>query len=417
MLSKCFTCPIRLQQLRNSPGQAALEGFADQLWQTGYARTVAQKHIGIAEHFVEWADRQDIEAAALNESSIDSFNRHLGRCRCQRPCHRSYALHLQNSSTRLFLGYLRGTGITPRASRQATDPEPALFHAFNQWMRQQRGTCNDSLRSYGYSIRDLLKTLGDDPGRFDAQRLRDFVLERCQRSGPGARKSCITGIRMFLRFLIAEGKCRPGLNGCIPTMAHWRLSSLPRYLQPEHVERVIESCDRATSLGRRDRAMVLLLARMGLRAGDVACLRLEDIDWEKAWIQVSGKSRRQTQLPLTQEVGDALIAYLKGRPGSMSDALFVRHRAPFHPFRTRSAVSMIVTRAMHRAGVACPSRGAAHLFRHSAATSMLGHGASLQDIGTILRHRSVQTTTIYAKVDIAALLTIAQPWPEVNHVS
>jgi site-specific recombinase XerD len=199
-------------------------------------------------------------------------------------------------------------------------------------------------------------------------------------------------------------------------MAHWRLSSLPRYLQPGDVERVIESCDRTTSVGCRDRAMLLLLARMGLRAGDVARLRLDDVDWENAWIQVSGKSRRQTQLPLTQEVGDALIAYLKnGRPHSIiSDALFVRHRAPFHPFRTHGAVSTVVTRAMHRAGVACPSRGAAHLFRHSAATSMLRHGTSLQDIGVILRHRFVQTTAIDAKVDVTTLQTIAQPWPEVT---
>jgi integrase len=220
---------------------------------------------------------------------------------------------------------------------------------------------------------------------------------------------------MFLRFLIAEGKCPPGLDGCIPTLAHWRLSSLPRYLQPGDVERVIETCDRATSVGCRDRAILLLLARMGLRAGDVARLRLDDIDWEQAWIHVSGKGRRPTRLPLTQEVGDAIVAYLReSRPPCITNTLFVRNRAPFRPFRTHGAVSMVVTRAMHRAGVACPSRGAAHLFRHSAATSMLRHGTSLQDIGIILRHRFIQTTEIYAKVDVVTLQTIAQVWPEVE---
>lgn len=407
---------MRLQQLRSSPAHASLEDFADQLWQVGYARTAAQKHIGVVEHFVYWADQQNIAFDDLSESSIKSFDRHLSRCRCQCPCHGgTYPLKRQDSSTRLFLGYLCGAGIAPRAVRHATDSEPVLLSEFHDWMRQQRGTCHASLRNYSYSIRDLLKTVGDDPGRFDAQRLRRFVLERCQHSGPGAKKSCITGVRMFLRFLIAEGQCPPGLDGCIPTMAHWRLSTLPQYLQPGDVERVIESCDLATSVGRRDRAILLLLARMGLRAGDVARLRLEDIDWEQAWIQVSGKGRRQTRLPLTQEVGDALVRYLcESRPSSVSNALFVRHRAPFHPFRTHSAVSMVVTRAMNQAGVACPSRGAAHLFRHSAATSMLRHGTSLQDIGVILRHRLVQTTAIYAKVDVAALGTIAQPWPEVE---
>jgi len=198
-------------------------------------------------------------------------------------------------------------------------------------------------------------------------------------------------------------------------MAHWRLSTLPRYLQPGDVERIIESCDLATSVGRRDRAILLLLARMGLRAGDIARLRLEDVDWEQSWIQVSGKGRRQTRLPLTQEVGDAIVAYLRDRrPRCISNTLFVRNRAPFHRFRTPCAVSMIVTRAMGRAGVRCPSRGAAHLFRHSAATSMLRRGTSLQDIGVILRHRFIQTTEIYAKVDVATLGTIAQPWPEVK---
>jgi site-specific recombinase XerD len=315
----------------------------------------------------------------------------------------------------LLLGYVCGAGIAPRAARQVTESEPVLLSAFHHWMRQQRGTCNASLRNYSYSILDLLKTVGDDPRRFDAQRLREFVLERCQRSGPGARKSCITGVRMFLRFLIAEGKCPPGLDGCIPTMAHWRLSSLPRYLQSGDVERVIKSCDCATSVGRRDRAILLLLARMGLRAGDVARLRLEDIDWVQAWIHFSGKGGRQTRLPLTQEVGDALVAYLReSRPPCMTNTVFVRNRAPFHPFRTHGAVSMVVRQAMRRAGVACPNRGAAHLLRHSAATSMLRHGTSLQDIGVILRHRFIETTEIYAKVDVASLGTIAQPWPEVE---
>jgi site-specific recombinase XerD len=281
-------------------------------------------------------------------------------------------------------------------------------------MQQQRGTCNASLYNYSLSIRALLKGVEDDPSRFDARSLRKFVLERSQKSGWGATKSCITGVRMFLRFLIAEGKCPPGLDACIPTLPHWHLSSLPRYLQPEDVERVIESCDRATPVGRRDGAILLLLARMGLRASDVAGLRLDDIDWKQAWIRVSGKGRRQARLPLTQEVGDAIAAYLQdGRSPCVTDTLFIRARAPFRALKSKCAVSMIVIRAMRRAGVTCPSRGAAHLLRHSAATSMLRHGASLQEISVILRHRSVQTTELYAKVDLPGLRTIVQPWPEV----
>jgi site-specific recombinase XerD len=220
---------------------------------------------------------------------------------------------------------------------------------------------------------------------------------------------------MFLRFLIADGKCATGLDGAIPVLAHWRLSSLPRYLQADEVERVIASCDRATQVGRRDRAILLLLARLGLRAGDIVQLRLGDLDWKKAWIHVSGKGRCQTRLPLTQEIGDAIAIYIKdGRPQSNTDTLFIRSRAPFRALRSHCAISVIVTRAMHRAGVTCPSRGAAHVLRHSVASSMLQQGASLQEIGVILRHRSIETTEIYAKVDVIALRQIAQPWPEVG---
>ena len=164
----------------------------------------------------------------------------------------------------------------------------------------------------------------------------------------------------------------------------------------------------------RDRAILLLLARLGLRAGDIVQLRLRDIDWKGAWIHVCGKGRRDTRLPLTHEVGQALVTYLKeGRPRTATDVVFVRCRAPFRAFRSHCAVSVIVDRALARARVTRPSRGAAHLLRHSVATSMLRHGASLQDVAALLRHRSIATTQIYAKVDVTALRTIAQPWPEV----
>ena len=185
-------------------------------------------------------------------------------------------------------------------------------------------------------------------------------------------------------------------------------------MQPAEVERVIASCDR-TAVGYRDRAILLLLARLGLRAGDILQLRLDDIDWRGAWIHVSGKSRRHTRLPLTQEVGQALVRYLQHcRPLTNDDAVFVRCRPPFRSFRSHCAISVLVDRALRRARVTRPSRGAAHLLRHSVASSMLREGASLQDIGAVLRHRSIQTTQIYAKVDVRMLQAIAQPWPEVR---
>ena len=293
--------------------------------------------------------------------------------------------------------------------------DPALLAAFREWMRRQRGTCDATLYNYSLSIRDLLKRFGEDPGRFDAQGLRQFVLEKSQRCGWAAARNCTTALRMFLRFLIPEGKCSAELFAAIPVLAHWRLSSLPRYLQPEEVEQIISCCNPKSPVGRRNRAILLLLARLGLRAGDIVQLRLSDINWRDAEICVSGKGQREVRLPLTQEVGSALVAYLKdGRPRIDTDVLFIRSRAPFRAFRSHKAVSAIVERAMSRAGITCQSRGAAHVLRHSAATSMLRQGASLQDIAVLLRHRSIETTQIYAKVDVNALREIAQPWPEVR---
>ncbi len=281
-------------------------------------------------------------------------------------------------------------------------------------MQQQRGTCASTVANYEVHLRLLVARLGDDPRTWDARGLREFVLEGSRTCGWAAAKKRTTALRMFLRFLVAEGLCPSALAGAVPVLAHRRLSSLPRYLPAADVERVIVSCDRATVLGQRDRAILLLLARMGLRAGDVVHLRITDIDWKAAWIMVSGKSRRETRLPLTHEVGEALSAYLtSGRPPTDADAVFVRSRAPFHAFRSHCAVSVIVARAFARARISRPSRGAAHLLRHSAATAMLRHGASLQEVAVVLRHRSVTTTEIYAKVDVTTLSQIAQPWPEV----
>jgi site-specific recombinase XerD len=413
MFERFFDCPLRVQALRDSPGGPLLEGFAEELFQAGYAEITARGHIRAAEHLIHWAGSEGIPISSFTEELLERFDRHLNQCQCPRYGH-TYRLHLLNG-VRMFLKHLRGIGQITSSVAESTAQDPVLLTAFCEWMRQQRGTCDFTLYNYSLSLRDLLKRFGEDPGSLDAKNLRQFVLEKSQQCGWATAKKCTTVLRMFLRFLIAEGKCSADLAAAIPVLAHWRLSSLPRYLQPEEVERVISSCDPSSPVGLRDSSILLLLARLGLRAGDIVQLRLGDIDWEGAMIHVSGKGRREVRLPLTQEVGCALVAYLQdGRPRTGTDVLFVRSRAPFRAFTSHCAVSVIVERAMRRAGIACQSRGAAHVLRHSAATSMLRQGASLQDIAAILRHRSIETTQIYAKVDVNALRQIAQPWPEVQ---
>lgn len=412
MLSALFESAGRVRGLRGGPGGMLWDGFTQALLHAGYAQITARRHLRAAEHFVSWADRHGISVGSLTDQVLDRFSRHVRRGRCRRYGHSDRSLL---HAARLFLKHLETAGIVRVAAVTSRVADPDLLIAFRDWMRRLRGTCESTLENYAVHLRELLRRVGPEPTTLDARCLREFVLESSHTCGWAAAKKRTTALRMFVRFLIAEGKCDSGLTGAIPVIAHWRLASLPRYLPADDIERLIASCSATTPVGKRDRAILLLLARLGLRAGDIVQLRLGDLDWKGAWIRVCGKGRREARLPLTQEVGQALVAYLTdSRPKTATDTVFVRCRAPFHPFRSHCAISVIVDRAFRRAGVRRPSRGAAHLLRHSVATSMLRHGASLQDVAALLRHRSIATTQIYAKVDVTALGTIAQPWPEVQ---
>lgn len=419
MLPEFFQSPRRVRDLARGPAGSLVASFAERLRQDGYAELTARRHLRSAEHVAHWASRVGIALDGPIEPILDGFDRHLRRRRqCPghgcRPFGHTFRVQILLSA-RLFLNHLAGGDLVSYQPDTRVVPFPPLFVSFCRWMQQQRGTCDSTLSNYGIHICELLRRVGEEPARWDARGLREFVMEGSQTCGWAAAKKRTTALRMFLRFLIAEGRCASELYEAVPVLVHRRLSSLPRYLSADDVERVIASCDHESAVGQRDRAILLLLARLGLRAGDVVQLRLRDIDWRAASFQVSGKGRRETRLPLTRELGDALVTYLtRSRPQTGTDTVFVRSRAPYRAFRSHCAVSVIVDRAFARAGVIRPSRGAAHLLRHSVATAMLRHGASLQDVAALLRHQSVTTTEIYAKVDVTALRTIAQPWPEVQ---
>jgi site-specific recombinase XerD len=278
-------------------------------------------------------------------------------------------------------------------------------------MHRHRGLTETTLDVYQAIIVELLAAHGSDPHLYTAEVLRDFALERARRHGLWRAKTVIVSVRAFLRFLGATGQCPPGIQHAIPRFASWQLSTVPRFLAAEDVERVIASCP-GDGNGPRDKAVLLLLARLGLRASEVAQLRFDDIDWVQGQLNVSGKARRQEKLPLPQEVGDALLRYLRqSRPPLRTPEVFTSVLAPVRPL-TRAGVTHVVRAALRRAGIKAPINGA-HVLRHSAATTMLRHGASLAGIGAVLRHRSPRTTAHYAKVDFGLLSEIAQPWPEV----
>ncbi len=261
-------------------------------------------------------------------------------------------------------------------------------------------------------IMRLLAALGDNPQAYDAALVRRVIVDEARRSSPDTVKTMTMALRGDLRFLAARGICRHSLDQAVPVIPQWRLSALPRYISGDEVERIIVSCDLTKPYGIRDKAILLLLARLGLRAGDIFAMRIGDVEWREATLRVCGKGRREIRLPLPQDAGDALLAYLtRARPRVDDEHMFLRSSAPYRPFAKAATVSSIVRLALERAGIANPPSRGANLLRHSAATGMLRAGASLQAIGTVLRHRSIDTTAHYAKVDIGLLRQIAQPWP------
>jgi integrase len=288
----------------------------------------------------------------------------------------------------------------------------ARIAAYQAWLRHHRGISERTIDRHGRMIMRLLPALGADPELYNAVLIRRVIIDEARRSSRPHVKTMTTALRGYLRFLAATGVCRLSLDHAVPIIPQWRLSALPRFLPGGAVEQVIASCDLTKPHGVRDRAILLLLARLGLRAGDVLMMRLSDIAWDEGMIRVRGKGRREIRLPLPQDAGDALLDYLsRGRPSADADRIFLRSRAPYRPFRDSSVISSIVRLALKRADILdAPSRGA-NLLRHSAATSMLRAGATLDAVGTVLRHRSIDMTAHYAKVDVTMLQLIAQPWP------
>ncbi len=306
---------------------------------------------------------------------------------------------------KLFISYLEDQGVVAGLPAK---PEPPLVAEFMAWAREQHGLAETTLGTYRCAIVSFIEALGEDPAAYDAAAIRAYILGRAGTVSVARLKGIGVAIRAFLRFLIATGRCPPGRDHAMPNATGWRLTAIPRFLPEDDIARVVAACGGERRL--RDRAIILLLVRLGLRASEVAGLRFDDIDWRQGSIRLCGKSRREELLPLTQEVGDALIAYIeRGRPALGVPALFLTEYAPLRAIG-RIAVKCIVRRALTRAGVESACKGA-HLLRHSAATAMLRHGVSLAGIGAVLRHRSPAVTVHYAKVDLPLLLEIAQPWP------
>jgi integrase/recombinase XerD len=395
-----------IARARSSLVGSYLDGFATALHELDYCRQIGAWCITYAVHLGLWAAAEDVHIGALDEGAVRAFLAHLPQCRC--PGHRAGLHAVARARTGVFVRYLRTAGVVPVAVPPVATPE--LITGFCEWMRRQRGLTETTLRQYRRVAITLMGRLGDDPARYEAGALRAAVRAVTGEHGVAMARFVAKVARAFLRYLAVDGRCRPGLDAAILPVASWSLAALPRYVSAESVQRIIDACGPDRPDGARDRAILLLLARLGLRGGDIVRMRLRDLDWTDARIRVAGKGRREVRLPLPQEVGDGILASLRGRRSVVAcDRVFLRSRAPWRPLAGSSCVSAIVRRAIVRAGVSAPTRGA-HLLRHSAATAMLREGISLPSIGIVLRHRSVETTAHYAKVDVELLRSVAQPW-------
>lgn len=386
-----------------------LPAYSRHLSTLGYSYSSQRRLASIAEHFVHWLRLSRIPALSVQDGDVEHFVQH--NCQCflcrRRPRVTASGEVERRRGASALLRFLRDGGLVPSPADIEDDPRLASFQA---WLTHQCGVTEQTVARYLAEAARWLSSLGAEPNAYDAVTIRNVVLHQpASRSHKSVQLTAIV-LRSYLRYLVVTNACRPELVHAVPYPRRPRNVGLPRFLSPATVEKIIDSCDTSTPAGLRDRAIILLLARLGLRAGDVCQLGLADIDWTTARLRVDGKGRRATQLPLPQDAGDALLAYIEqARPTVREDRVFLGVQAPFRALKS-SAITCLVARARTRADVEDGPSGS-HVFRHSLATSMVRAGSSLEAVGAILRHQSPETTAIYAKVDVTMLARVAQPWP------
>jgi site-specific recombinase XerD len=381
-------------------------GLRRALLARGYAPLSASNLLRVAAHLSRWLEARVLGLQHLSAALIREF---LALRRVER------SSFFTMRALEPVLRYLEGAGLVCLSAEPAItmDARACLLHSYAQYLESERCLTSGCVRSYCAVAGQFLDWRFGDDGAVDlaaigASHLTAFTLHVSQRYSVGTAKYAVTALRSFFRYLYLEGRVALDLRGALPAIAHWRLTRLPKALTASQVRRLLCACDRRRHVGRRDYAILLLLARLGLRAGEVSALELEDIDWRQGEMLVHGKGRRKEALPLPPDVGTAVASYLRrSRPASCCRRLFLCMRAPHGPL-ARLAVTELVRRACRRADL--PVVGA-HRLRHTAATQMLRAGSSLDEIAQVLRHRSHDTTAIYAKVDRSALRTLVRRWP------
>ena len=389
-----------------------LDGFITRCKEEGYGPDSLHRYRSSCQHILTWLHRSRISITEVDAETLERFLRHDCVCPGTRrgPSQRDSGARYEYPF-QCFLQHLDEMGkVSVQAITTEPETDPAM-EPFEAWLRRHRGIGEKSIHQHSRQAAMLVADLGPNPHSYDATGVREVLLRHCAGVSRSFAGKLAGSMRMYLRYLATTDSCSASLVDAVPTATTWRLVSLPRYISTEEIEHVIACCDVKSPAGLRDRAILLLLARLALRAGDIVALRLEDIDWHNALVRVCGKSKRQECLPLPQDAGDAVLEYIeKARPRVAENRIFLKAKAPHRPLASRCSISSIVVYALNRAGLQEVRPQGAHLFRHSTATAMLRSGQSLETISALLRHKSMDTTAIYAKTNTSMLLKIAQPW-------
>lgn len=406
-MTKTFRNPC--SQAQKGSFLASVQGFVEHMQAQGYATASMKIATRLVKDFAVWLDQRGAESHSLSAQHVADYldERWLHRRR-----RRSDACTLH-----AFARFVAPDRYKASAEQEeAISPARRVRQEFEQYLLRERGLAAASIRLYGDSVERFLGCAFEDAEvRLDQLTAPDVIrfvqAEAARLHHPKQAQVMTTALRSFFQYARYCGKIVVDLHACVPTVANWSMTGIPKTILPAQVHCLLAGCDRQSHTGRRDYAVLLLISRLGLRAGEVVELTLDDLDWTEGSIRLRGPAQRVDRLPLPDDVGAALVDYLRlSRPVCASRNVFIRSRAPRRALLGPSAVSCIVLRALRRTGIDSPTKGA-HLLRHSLATQMLGGGASLGEIAEILRHRNPQTTTIYAKVDLVSLHTLALPWP------
>jgi site-specific recombinase XerD len=379
--------------------------FLATLARAGYAEKTQHDKRRAIMPFIRWVRDARIAIAKLDEGCVGAFLGRPSRRRCK---HRDPA----RAALRQFLEHLRLVGVVKPRRSEPSHAEGLVLRYLDH-LRTDRGLRARSLEVYSPFVRGFVvaQRLPDSVASLDALAVRGYVLDRGRGRSISFLRLLTAALRSFLRFLFLKAEIGVDLSTAVPPVRRWRFAAVPPFLPPDEVERVITAADRSTARGRRAFAMLLLLARLGLRAGEIVALELDDIRWRTGEIVIRGKGRRHDRLPLLADVGEALALYLRERGRSASRRVFLRHFAPRVGLSGPTAVCVVAREALRRAGVRLAGRVGAHVFRHGLATRMIRQGGSLTEISQVLRHRSIASSQFYAKVEFEALRGVALPWP------